>query len=366
MFARRSFAAFALPCSFGLRMFGQSAHCDEDKIIHQPSFRAHNTRSLPKRAISNQNNVTLDSMTLISGTAHKELAEKIAKEIDVPLCDASISRFADGEVAVRINDNIRGNDVFIIQTCSAPVNDSIMELLLMVSCARRSNVRRVIAVIPYFGYKHHRRGNAISTKHNSRFLWSGAGDFAAMLQEMGVDQVITVDLQRPGQGLESSFFDNTIPVETLISTDLFIDYFTHQVNLSQPITVVAPNAECFNKARKFQAQLQKHYKREVKMVAFFAMDTGSGPSDAEQLKTFNQVYFLVFFLLHFLIQMFFVSVSWKLPTVMLSLSMIWWIALALFNLCLIVLRKLAQKIYISQRRMACLQIMRWSSSTVLQ
>ncbi len=149
MFARRSFAALALPCSMGLRM--SFAHCEEDKIIHQPSFRAHNTRSQPKKAThSHHPQITLDSMTLISGTAHKDLAQKIAKEIHVPLCDASVSRFADGEVSVQINDNIRGNDVFIIQTCSAPVNDSIMELLLMVSCARRSNVRRVIAVIPYF------------------------------------------------------------------------------------------------------------------------------------------------------------------------------------------------------------------------
>lgn len=278
-------AALAVPCSFGFRAL---AHCDDDKIIHQPSFRAHNTRNNPKKSNSHQPQITLDSMTIISGTAHKVLAEEIAKEINVPLCDASVSRFADGEVSVQINDNIRGNDVFIIQTCSAPVNDSIMELLLMVSCARRSNVRRVIAVIPYFGYKHHRRGSAISTKLNSRFLWSGAGDFAAMLQQMGVDQVITVDLQRPGQGLESSFFDNTVPVETIISTDLFIHYFTHDVQLNGPITVVAPNAECFNKARKFQSQLQKHYKQEVKVVAFFAMDTGSGPSEG-QLETFSKV-----------------------------------------------------------------------------
>lgn len=281
-------AALTVPCGIGFRT--SFTHCEDDKIIHQPSFRAHNTRNNPKKSNSHHPQVTLDSMTIISGTAHKALAEKIANEINVPLCDASVSRFADGEVSVQINDNIRGNDVFIIQTCSAPVNDSIMELLLMVSCARRSNVRRVIAVIPYFGYKHHRRGNAISTKLNSRFLWSGAGDFAAMLQQMGVDQVITVDLQRPGQGLESSFFDNTVPVETIIATDLFIHYFTHDVKLCGPITVVAPNAECFNKARKFQSQLQKYYKKEVKVVAYFSMETGSGPSDAEQLETFSKVF----------------------------------------------------------------------------
>jgi ribose-phosphate pyrophosphokinase len=134
-------------------------------------------------------------MVLISGSAHPELAKEISAIIGVPLADADIKRFSDGEVYVQINHNLRGKDVFVIQPCAAPVNDSIMELLLTVSCVRRSSARRVIAVIPYFGYKHHRRGAPISTKHNSRFLFSSSMAFAKMLQEMGVDRVIAVDLQ---------------------------------------------------------------------------------------------------------------------------------------------------------------------------
>jgi len=255
-----------------------------DHIIHTPSFGHVNVRSQPKKSTHLLPAITLESLTLISGTAHRSLAESISKEIGVPLCKAAVSRFADGEVSVTINDNIRGQDVFIVQTCAAPVNDSIMELLLTVSCARRANVRKITAVIPYFGYKHHRRGNAISTKHHSRFLWSGAGDFAAMLQEMGVDRVITVDLQRPGQGLEASFFDNTVPLETIVTTDIFINKLLTELHPTEPITVVAPNAECFSKAKKFQSLLQKSLGSEVKLLAFFSPNGGSGPIDVSQLR----------------------------------------------------------------------------------
>jgi len=120
------------------------------------------------------------------------LTDEISSLINVPITNATLSRYSDGETAIQIDQNIRGCDVFIVQPCAAPVNDSIMELLLTVSCARRSGARRIIAVVPYFGYKHHRRGSQISSKHHSRFLSSGAMDFATMLQEMGVDRVIAV------------------------------------------------------------------------------------------------------------------------------------------------------------------------------
>ena len=129
---------------------------------------------------------------IIGGTAHKTFTDEISALINIPLADSSLSRFSDGETAIKINSQVRGSDVFIVQTCAAPVNDSIMELLLTVSCARRAGASRIIAVIPYFGYKHHRRGHPISSKNSSRFLSSGAMDFAKMLQEMGVDRVIAV------------------------------------------------------------------------------------------------------------------------------------------------------------------------------
>ena len=132
---------------------------------------------------------------------------------------------------MKVNSQLRGKDVFIVQSCAAPVNDSIMELLLTVSCARRAGASRIIAVIPYFGYKHHRRWSPISSRKNSRFLSSGAMDFAHMLQEMGVDRVVAVDLQRSGQGHEACFFDNQVPLETIVTNDLFVDYIATNLSL---------------------------------------------------------------------------------------------------------------------------------------
>ena len=169
-----------------------------------------------------------------------------------------MERFADGEVSVQILDNIRGKDVYIIQPCAAPVNDSIIELLLTVSCVRRSGARRVIAIIPYFGYKHHRRNSPISTTYSSRYLSSHAMDFAKMLTEMGVDRVISSDLQRPGQGKEACFFDNNVPLETLLTTEFLADSLLSLVNLKkeQAIVVVAPNAESYKKAKLMRDRLR--------------------------------------------------------------------------------------------------------------
>ena len=255
---------------------------NNDHKIHQPSFSARtSTTRVQRKGVPG---VTLDSLVLITGSAHKELSQEISNLIKVPIADATLARFADGEVSLQINENIRGKDVVVIQPCAAPVNDSIMELLLTVSCARRAGARRIVAVIPYFGYKHHRRGSAISTKHHSRFLSSGAMDFAKMLQEMGVDRVIAVDLQRPGQGHEACFFDNGVPLETIVTTDMFVKYFINDgPPLQEPILVVTPNAECVKKARVFQRGLQKHFKSEVKVTTFFAEDTGSGAPDATKL-----------------------------------------------------------------------------------
>lgn len=156
----------------------------------QPSFDAtiNLKRSMSKKIIKHTEK--LDSMVLISGSAHTELSQSISQLIGVPLLDASLSRFSDGEVSVQFNEGLRERNVFIIQPCAgtvyaiashsiascimndwsvAPVNDSIVELLLTISCAHRSGARRVTAVIPYYGYKHHRRASAISSKHHSRY-----------------------------------------------------------------------------------------------------------------------------------------------------------------------------------------------------
>jgi hypothetical protein len=259
---------------------------NNDHVVHQPSFGAStNTRVRPKIFKKKEKeSITIESLVLLPGSANRKLSQEIADFINVPLSEVSLSRFADGEVSLQIKVNVRGKHVFIIQPCSAPVNDSIMELLLSISCARRAGASRITAVIPYFGYKHHRRSANISTKHSSRYLSSTSMDFAKMIQEMGADRVISVDLQRPGQGHEACFFDNTVPLETVVTTDLFIEYFTKNAYLSEPILVIAPNAEGVKRARKFQKKLQKHYSLPVSFGAFFASDTGSGPTDTSKLE----------------------------------------------------------------------------------
>ena len=107
-------------------------------------------------------------MTLIGGSAHPKLAEEISRLLDVRLTQSTLDRFADGEVSIKINETCCGQSVYVIQPCAAPVNDSILELLLTVSCIRRAGAARITAIVPYFGYKHHRRGSSVSTKHCSR------------------------------------------------------------------------------------------------------------------------------------------------------------------------------------------------------
>ena len=230
----------------------------------------HNPKSSRKRDVYKDNS---KSNLSISGTAHEGLTKEIAMKIGLIPQRQPLARFADGEVSIQFNDNVRGHDVFIVQSCVAPVNDSVMELLLSISCARRSGARRVIAVIPYFGYKHHRRSSQISTKHQSRFLASGAMDFAKMLQEMGVDKVISVDLQRPGQGHEACFFDTNVPLESLMTMEMMVQYFHEKIPLGKRV-VVSPNAECFKKARKFQRILAEkkrmtNVEADVKLGSIF-------------------------------------------------------------------------------------------------
>ncbi len=152
----------------------------------------------------------------------------------------------------------------------------------MISAARRSGAKRVTAVIPYFPFKHRRRGTTSSVKYNSRFLSSAAMDFAIMLQEMGVDRVIAVDLQRTGQGQEACFFDNSIPTEVLLTTNMMIDHFVKNVkfNESERVVVLSPNTECLKRAIKIEQGLKAGFPAlEVDLVGFVQQSTGTGSQD---------------------------------------------------------------------------------------
>jgi len=222
---------------------------------------------------------------IISGTASNKLASDICKELGVPLGAAKMERFSDGEIFVRFNESLREKDVFIVQTCAPPVNDNVMELLLSIAAAKRSGASSVTAVIPYFGYKHNRRGLPISTTHHSRFLWNAAGDLGKMLHTVGVDKVISVDLQRPGQGHEACLFNTQLPAETISTNEAFVTYFKDNINLHNKVVVVSPNTVNVKKARKFQRKLKALLPNSSIDYAAFLRDDFMADSDSEAVHT---------------------------------------------------------------------------------
>ena len=134
--ARFAFTATAsLACTDAARSPSFSNGIDSNRVNQQPAFvSVSSSQKTGKKPM--KETISLDSMILITGSAHIDLSKEISRLIGVPLADADLKRFADGEVSIQINENLRGKDVFIVQSCAAPVNDSIMELLLTVSCAR--------------------------------------------------------------------------------------------------------------------------------------------------------------------------------------------------------------------------------------
>lgn len=130
-----------------------------------------------------------DGIKIFCGTVNEQLAKDIAKELDLSICKMKVSRFSDGEVGVEIQDNVRGKDVYIIQSICPPINESLMELLLVISTMKRSSANTITAIIPYFGYA---RQNSIHYRVRS----IAASEVARMLESMGVDRVVAVDLHR--------------------------------------------------------------------------------------------------------------------------------------------------------------------------
>jgi ribose-phosphate pyrophosphokinase len=205
---------------------------------------------------SHKNEGFSDNVAIISGTASKKLAQKVCDHLGKELSPTDISKFSDGETSINLRDSMRGKDVFVIQTCAAPVNESTMELLLSIGAAKRSGASSVTAVIPYFGYRLNRRGFPISSTHHSRFLWNASYDIAKMLLVLGADKVVSIDLQRPGQNHEACFFKNLLPAETISTNDLFIKHFADTLPQDSNVIFMSPNTELVKKAKKYQNKLR--------------------------------------------------------------------------------------------------------------
>src|SRR5881227_144255 len=166
-------------------------------------------------------------LKIFNGSANRDLAERICKYVGVPLGRATISSFPDGETYVRIEENIRGHDVFIIQPTCPPTNQHLMELLIMVDAARRASADRITAVIPFFGYARQDRKDQPRVPITAKLV-------ANLLHAAGVSRVLTMDLH--AQQVQG-FFD--LPVDHLYSMPVLLKYL--RTRLTRKLTVVSPD-----------------------------------------------------------------------------------------------------------------------------
>jgi ribose-phosphate pyrophosphokinase len=177
---------------------------------------------------------------LLAGTANRPLAEEIAQHLDYPLGEVTIKKFADGEIFVRIDENVRGRDLFIIQSTTSP-GDNIIELLLLIDAARRASAARIHAVVPYFGY-------ARQDRKDQPRVAIGAKLMANMIVSAGADRLLSVDFhQHQIQG----FFD--IPVDHLYASPVFTRYFREK-RLTN-LVVISPDVGSAKMARGFAKRL---------------------------------------------------------------------------------------------------------------
>ncbi len=184
-----------------------------------------------------------NQLVLLSGTANPPLTSEISAALGIPLCDAVVDRFNDGEVRVRIRQTVRGADVFVIQPTCPPVNDALMELLIMIDAARRASARRIIAVIPYYGYARQDRKQTGRVPISARLV-------ANLIETAGADRVLTLDLHA---GQIQGFFN--IPVDNLRCDWIFAEHARATFpDLSDSI-VVSPDAGGAVRARQVAERL---------------------------------------------------------------------------------------------------------------
>src|SRR2546426_5255780 len=181
-------------------------------------------------------------LKLFSGNANRPLAEEIAQYLHVPVCDAEVTRFSDGEVYVQVNENVRGADVFLIQPTCPPANDTLMELLIMVDAMKRASARRITAVLPYYGYARQDRKVQPRVPITAKLV-------ADLLTAAGVDRVLALDLHA---GQIQGFFN--IPVDHLFAAPVIIDYLGKK-DLRDPV-IVSPDAGGVERARAIAKRLK--------------------------------------------------------------------------------------------------------------
>ncbi|WP_077528837.1 ribose-phosphate pyrophosphokinase [Vreelandella utahensis] len=179
----------------------------------------------------------MSNLMVFAGNANPRLARNVSKRLNIPLGDATVAKFSDGETTVELNENVRGRDVFILQSTCAPTNDNLMELLVMVDALRRASAARITAVVPYFGYaRQDRRPRSSRVSITAKLV-------ADMVTSAGIDRVLTVDLHADQiQG----FFD--IPVDNIYATPVLLDDIERQ-HINEDYVIVSPDVGGVVRAR---------------------------------------------------------------------------------------------------------------------
>ncbi len=184
------------------------------------------------------------NIKVFSANANPELAQAIASKLGVSLGDAQVLKFSDGEIGVNINETVRGQDVFIVQSTSYPVNEHLMELLIMIDACKRASAGRITAVMPYYGYARQDRKAKARDPISAKLV-------ADLIAKAGADRVLTMDLHAPQiQG----FFD--IPVDHLLGVPILAPYFNEKFDGNkEDVVVVSPDLGSVTRARNFATRL---------------------------------------------------------------------------------------------------------------
>ncbi len=182
------------------------------------------------------------SIKLLTGNSNPELCQAICEYLDLALTKAAVKRFSDGEIWIEIGENVRGSDAFVIQSTCSPVNENLMELLLLIDALKRASARRITAVVPYYGYARQDRKVSPRVPISAKLV-------ANLITTAGADRLLFVDLHA---GQIQGFFD--IPVDHLFAAPVLLDYL--RLSLNDDVAVVSPDAGGTERARAFAKRLQ--------------------------------------------------------------------------------------------------------------
>ena len=185
-----------------------------------------------------------DHLLVFSGNSNKTLAKDICKYLKIKLGDVTVDAFSDGEIHAKINENVRGHDVFVVQSTSNPSNDNLVELLILIDALKRASAQRITAVLPYFGYARQDRKDQPRVPITAKLV-------ANILTVAGADRILTIDLHA---GQIQGFFD--IPLDHLFAFTIFAEYITKRMKFPKNFVIVSPDVGGIKTARAYAKRLK--------------------------------------------------------------------------------------------------------------